>query len=431
MRRKKDEYFIGMVDTFAANQRYSKNKRRRKTKLYLKRTLMITLCILLIAGIGAGTYFFIIPAAKNWISSWGATRDEATIDEVTPDETPTTTTEETTTEAPTETEPVTTVPVTTTPPAPVTNLDFVAPVIPDDGKDGTLYSSTLYLYKNTGYNLFFSTDKVAKHYATSINKIAKGIDKNITVYNMVVPNHTEFGLPTRIGKSVENVSQADNIRTIYKNLDSRVKAINCYNALSEHNSEYIYYNTDHHWTSLGAYYGYEAFCEQTGKEPVKLSDLKKNSIEGFTGSFYTLTGNSGLYKNADTVIYYDLPVETEAKMKERMGSDTIYCDVYYPAATSGTLTYGVFCWGDTAQFVISSSANTGKKIAVVKDSYGNAFAPYLTNHYDEVHLLDFRYWDGNLNDYLKKNGIDEVLIMNNTMSANSTSQVNSMSEALS
>ena len=430
MRRKKDEYFIGMVDTFAANQRYSKNKRRRRTKLYLKRTLIIALCILLIAGIGAGTYFFIIPAAKNWISSWGATRDEATIDEVTPDEIPTTTAE-VTTEAPTETETPTTVPVTTAPPAPVTNLDFVAPVIPDDGKDGTLYSSTLYLYKNTGYNLFFSTDKVAKHYASSVNKIAKGIDKNITVYNMVVPNHTEFGLPTRIGKSVENVSQADNIRTIYKNLDSRVTPINCYNALSEHNSEYIYYNTDHHWTSLGAYYGYETFCEQTGKEPVKLSDLKKNSIDGFTGSFYTLTGNSGLYNNADTVVYYDLPVETEAKMKERMGSDTIYCDVYYPAATSGTLTYGVFCWGDTAQFVISTSANTGKKIAIVKDSYGNAFAPYLTAHYDEVHLLDFRYWDGNLNDYLKNNGIDEVLIMNNTMSANSTSQVNSMSQALS
>ncbi len=429
MRRKKDEYFIGMVDNFAASQRYSRNKKRRRAKLYLKRGLLIALCVLLIAGIGTGTYFFLIPAVKNWTASWGATADEATPDETTVDEIPTTTAPPVTTEAPTEAP--TTVPVTTAPPAPVTSLDFVTPTIHDDGTDGTLYSSTLYLYKNTGYNLFFSTDKVAKHYATAVNKIAAGLDKKITVYNMVVPNHTEFGLPTRIGKSVENVSQADNIRTIYKNLNSRVTGINCYNALSEHNSEYIYYNTDHHWTSLGAYYGYTAFCEQTGLEPMDINSLKKNSIDGFTGSFYTLTGNSGLLSNADTVVYYDLPVETEAKMKERMGSDTIYCDVYYPAATSGTLTYGVFCWGDTAQFVISSSANTGKKIAIVKDSYGNAFAPYLTAHYDEVHLIDFRYWSGDLNDYLKTNGIDEVLVMNNTMSANSTSQVNSMSSALS
>lgn len=428
MRRKKDEYFIGMVDNFAASQRYSKNKKRRTAKLYLKRGLLIALCVLILAGLAAGTYFFVIPAVSGWISSWGATADEVTPDEATADEAPSTTAEATT-EAPTE--PPTTVPVTTAPTAAVTNLDFVTPAIPDDGTDGTLYSSTLYLYKNTGYNLFFSTDKVAKHYASAVNKIAAGLRKDITVYNMVVPNHTEFGLPTRIGKSVENVSQADNIRTIYENLDKRVTPINCYNALSTHNSEYIYYNTDHHWTSLGAYYGYTAFCEQTGLDAIDVNDLRKNSIEGFTGSFYTLTGNSGLYSNADTVIYYDLPVETSAKMKERMSSDTINCDVYYPAATSGTLTYGVFCWGDTAQFVISSNAGTGKKIAVVKDSYGNAFAPYLTAHYDEVHLLDFRYWDGNLGDYLKNNGIDEVLIINNTMSANSTSQVNSMSSALS
>ncbi len=426
MKRKKDEYFIGMVDNFAASQRYSKNKKRRRAKLYLKRGLIIALCVLLIAGIGAGTYFFLIPAVKNWTAGWGATKDEVTPDEATIDETQASTAAPTTSP----TEPPTTVPATTAP-ALVTTLDFVTPTIPDDGKDGTLYSSTLYLYNNTGYNLFFSTDKVAKHYASAVNKIAKGLDKNVTVYNMVVPNHTEFGLPTRIGKTVENVSQADNIRTIYENLNDRVTPINCYNALSEHNSEYIYYNTDHHWTSLGAYYGYTAFCAETDLEPMDIQSLKKNSIDGFTGSFYTLTGNSGLYKNSDTVNYYDLPVETEAKMKERMGSDTIYCDVYYPAATSGTLTYGVFCWGDTAQFVINSSANTGKKIAIVKDSYGNAFAPYLTAHYDEVHLLDFRYWSGNLNDYLKTNGIDEVLIMNNTMSANSTSQVNSMSSALS
>lgn len=429
MRRKKDEYFIGMVDNFAASQRYSKSKKRKRTKLYLKRGLLIALCVLIVAGIGAGTYFFVIPAVKGWVAGWGATRDEATPDEATQDEIIITTTAPVVTEAPTE--PPTTVPTTTAPEAPVTSLDFVSPSIPDDGTDGKLYSSTLYLYKNTGYNLFFSTDKVAKHYASAVNKIAEGLDKDITVYNMVVPNHTEFGLPTRIANSVESVSQAENIRTIYKNLDSRIMGINCYNALAEHNSEYIYYNTDHHWTSLGAYYGYTAFCEQTGLEAIDIESLNKHSISGFTGSFYTLTSDSGLYKNADTVNYYDLPVETSAKMKERMSSSTINCDVYYPAATSGTLTYGVFCWGDTAQFVISSSANTGKKIAVVKDSYGNAFAPFLAAHYDEVHLLDFRYWEGNLNDYLKANGIDEVLIMNNTMSANSTSQVNSMSSALS
>lgn len=435
MKRRKDEYFIGMVDTFAANQKFSRNKRRSKRKLLLRRALIIALCCAVIAGLAALTWFCIVPAVGSLFA--GSTADEAT-----PDSAPVTTVIETTapvettvaitTEAPT-TVPPTTAPEETTAPteAPVDTDEFIAPVIKDDGKDGTLYSSTLYLYKKAGYNLFGSTDKVAKNYAKAVNDIAKTLNKKTKVYNIVVPNHTEFGLPTRIAKEIGCTSQADNIKVINKNLSDRIQPINCYNALSAHNDEYIYYNTDHHWTSLGAYYAYTAFCEQTGKTPIDIKELKKNSIDGFTGSFYTLSGSSALYSNADTVEYYDLPVKTSAKMKERMGSSTINCDIYYPASTSGTLTYGVFCWGDTAQFVINTSAKTGKKIAVVKDSYGNAFAPFLTAHYDEVHLLDYRYYSGKLKDYVKSNGIDEVLILNNTMSANSTSQVATMKSSLS
>ena len=161
------------------------------------------------------------------------------------------------------TEPVTTVPPTTAPeetePAQTDATNFIAPVIADDGTDGSLFSSTLYLYKNVGYNLFGSNDKVAKNYSTAVNSIVKGLDKNVTVYNMVVPNHTEFGLPTRIAADIGCTSQADNIKTIYTNLNSRIQPINCYNTLAAHNDEYIYYNTDHHWTSLGAYYAYTAF----------------------------------------------------------------------------------------------------------------------------------------------------------------------------
>jgi len=288
----------------------------------------------------------------------------------------------------------------------------------------------LYLYQNKGFNLFGSTEKVAKNYSTTLNSIVKKLDKNVKVYNMVVPNQTEFGLPERIKNELGCVSQAENLKTINKYLDSKINVINCYNALSQHNDEYIYYRTDHHWTSLGAYYAYTAFCEQTGNTPLDITKLTKNTIDGFTGSFYGLTGSNALYKNADTVTYYTLPNKTSAHMKERMNSQTIYCDVYYPASTSGSLTYGVFCWGDTAQFVINSDAGTGKKIAVVKDSYGNAFAPYLTANYDEVHLLDYRYFSGDLNSYLKQNGIDEILFLNNTMSANSASQVAGMKNAL-
>ena len=440
MKRKKDEYFIGMTYGANANRKYSKRRRKQLRQLVIRRGIIIALCVILLMGMAAATHFWIIPSIGKFFhsgASLSATADEATLDEAaqitTTSQSTTAPTTEPTTAAPTTVAPTTVAPTTAAPtePKPVEPSEFVTPVIKDDGTDGTLYSTTLYLWKDMGFNLFGSTDKVAKNYATALNDIVKKLDKKITVYNMVVPNQTEFGLPQRIKDDIGCTSQADNIKTINKNLSDRIKSINCYNALATHNDEYIYYNTDHHWTSLGAYYAYTAFCEQTGKTPLDLSKLKKNSIDGFTGSFYTLSGSTSLYNNSDTVIYYTLPNKTSAQMKERMGSNTIYCDVYYPASTSGSLTYGVFCWGDCAQFKITSNAGTGKKIAVVKDSYGNAFAPYLTAHYDEIHLLDYRYYSGDLNSYLKQNGIDEVIFLNNTMSANSASQVAGMKNALS
>ena len=433
--KKRNDYFIGMVDTYAANQKFKRMKRKKKGKVIFKRIALVLICCVLIAGIVWGGVYA-APIVGKWFSSIGksssqqgqsGSQSENPLAGVTPDEAETLTTPVTEVTTVPETQPETTVPTEPPTEAPVaSDEEFIKPTIADDGKNGTLYSSTLYLKDNKGFNLFFSSEKVAKKYATAVNDFQKKLGDKITVYNMVVPNHTEFGLPDRIKNSIKSVSQADNIKSIYENTNDKVVDINVYNALSQHNSEYIYYNTDHHWTSLGAYYAYTAFCEKLSLEPVDINTLKKNTIEGFTGTFYSLTGNAGLKKNADTVVYYDLPVKTYANMKERMSSDNIRVDVYYPASTGGSLTYGVFCWGDTAQFVIHSEAKTGKKIAVIKDSYGNALAPFLSAHYDEVHLIDYRYWSGNLKNYLNKNGITEVLLLNNTMSANNTSQVDIM-----
>lgn len=425
MKKRKNEFFIGMVDSYSGGKNYSTKRRKKaKRKLILKRALIILLCLALIAGLVGATYHFIIPTVSSWFA--GSTADEATIDEATLDEA---TKDEATPDETTKNE-VETKPVIQKPVSQDVNT-FTRPAIPDDGTDGTSLTSTLYLYKNAAYNLFGSSEKIARNYSDTLNTMVKSLDKDVKVYNMVVPNHTEFGLPTRLATELGSQSQAANIKLIYSGLDSRIQPINCYNALSAHADEYLYYNTDHHWTSLGAYYAYTAFCQQTGQQPMEISDLTKNSIEGFTGSFYTLTGSTTLYNNADTVEYYDLPVDTSALMKERMDSSYIYCDVYYPSSTAGEITYGVFCWGDTAQFIINTYANTGRKIVIVKDSYGNAFAPYLTANYNEIHLLDFRYFTGNLNDYLEYYGIDEVMFLNNTMSANTPTQVESMQSALS
>ncbi len=426
-RRNDEEFFIGMVgSSYTVNRKHRKRKTKRVQKKLLFRALIIAACVLVVAGLTALTVFVIVPFFASLGAS--ATPDEATKDEIAV----TTTVPATvvTTIAPT-TVPETTVAPTTVPPttAPAPAVEgHIKPAVADNGSQAEMATNTICIWNNQAFNLFYSGNKAAEYYADAINGYANKLPTDVKVYNMVVGNHTEFGLPERLIKGgIETDSQSDNINHIIKNLSNRVTPVDCYNNLAEHCNEYIFYGTDHHWTALGAYYGYEAFCETAGLTPMDITKSEKTSIDGFLGSLYTATGSAKLASNTDTVDYYSLPNNTSATMMERYGSTTINVDVYYPAATAGELTYGVFCWGDTAQFVINSDCGTGKKIAVVKDSFANAFAPYLSANYDEVHLIDYRYWYGDLPQYLKDNGIKEVLFLNNTMSANTASQVDSIS----
>ncbi len=243
---------------------------------------------------------------------------------------------------------------------------------------------------------------------------------------MVVPTHTEFGIPSRLAGEIYTQSQSQNIKTIYSSYIADVKPINCYNALCKHKDEYIYFNTDHHWTGLGAYYAYQAFCEQTGQQALALTDCTEQTIDGFEGSFYSADASL----TPDSVHYWKFPYQTHAKRQEESGAEMYDTDVYYEGA-AGSGAYITFIYGDSSLFIEYNDTNkNGKKIAVVKESYGNAFVPYLTNNYEEVHIIDFRYFTQNIKEYMQENGITEILFLNNTMSANAAMQVDRIRELI-
>lgn len=139
--------------------------------------------------------------------------------------------------------------------------------IEDNGEDGHM-SGGIYIWDNKGFELFFGEDDSAKTYAQRISDYKKALGNDITVYNMVVPNHTEFGLPSRLSEQLletgETKSQRQNMSAVFNNYTQDVKAVDIYDVLNAHKTEYIYFNTDHHWTGLGAYYAYTAFAETAG-----------------------------------------------------------------------------------------------------------------------------------------------------------------------
>ncbi|WP_407386168.1 DHHW family protein [Ruminococcus sp.] len=297
-------------------------------------------------------------------------------------------------------------------------LNFVKPNIPDSGAEGaySAVDSGVYVYDNMTFELCGASDSAAEDYAAAISDFKKSAPE-FTVYNIVATTHAEFGLPQRLidSGSVYSASQLDNIKKIYSSYSQDVKPINCYNTLGEHINEYIYFNTDHHWTGLGAYYAYQAFCEQTNQTPLKLTDCTENKKEGFLGSFSDCADSL----KPDTVYYWTFPYATHAMRQEESGMEPYEMNVYYEHIENPSGLYSTFICGDSSLFIEYNDDNkNGKKIAVVKESYGNAFVPYLTYNYEEVHVIDSRYFVGSLKDYMKENGITEILFINNIMSAN-------------
>ena len=306
-----------------------------------------------------------------------------------------------------------------------TATNFITPNIKDDGKEGYYSASNggIYIYNNMALELFSGSDDSAQAYADTISKFKTNAPE-FTVYNMVVPNHTEFAIPPRLIQSgaVSTTSQADNIKAIYSKYSADVKPINAYNNLAKHLDEYIYFNTDHHWTGLGAYYAYQAFCEQTGQTPLDLSTCTEHTIEGFEGSM--VDSDPSLYEHLDTVHFWTFPYQTHAMRQDNPGEELYETSVLYEQESGGSIAYGVFIYGDAPLFVeYNDELKNGKKIAVVKESYGNAFVPFLTNNYEEVHVIDFRHFGQNLKSYMQDNGITEVLFLNNTVAANAAVQL--------
>ena len=189
--------------------------------------------------------------------------------------------------------------------------------------------------------------------------------------------------------------------------------------LSEHKNEYIYYKTDHHWTALGAYYGYEAWAKATGTHPIGLDEYQKQT---FTNAFYG-TNHSKLCfaKSADTVDLYKYKGDITYKVQydklfsqgenKKKQSDTLYVDSHIKDKDK----YQVYLDGNHPIVDIKTSNKNGKKLLIVKDSYSHCLVPYLVNHYEEVTMIDTRYYHNPLKTLEPEKNYTDILVVRNTL----------------
>lgn len=274
---------------------------------------------------------------------------------------------------------------------------------------------------NAGYELYNYVNSAASRYAKAVNKLTKLVDESVKVYDLIVPTSMGITFPDNRKKKVNSSSQKEALASIEEMLSGRETFVPLYDKLMRHRTEDIYFRTDHHWTSLGAYYAYQAFCEAKGIQPNELSAYHKQKIKGFEGSFYRETKNKNLTPDTMEVLYPLSNKKLSMKYTTTEGQK-ISAPVIADATKYGKgMKYSAYIAGDNPYTIIHNAQIEDKSSCVViKESFGNAFVPFLTDHYHTVYVIDYRYWEGRLADFLTKKKIREVLLVNNvSMTRNS------------
>ncbi len=270
---------------------------------------------------------------------------------------------------------------------------------PADVTERLVKSGTVYIAGGAGYSVYFFNEKNATRYCDSVNRVAENVRGKAQVYSILCPISAGVNLSPELQASIGLSDEHEATEWFYDHMDESVRTVTIFPTLKKHNDEYLFFRTDHHWTALGAYYAYCEWCKVKGVEPHELSSFQTYTFEGYLGSFYNYSNkNSALAANKDTVVAY-IPNGTN-KMTMYMNNGGGYRETEWNIVKdvsgygSGSY-YGTFVAGDQPyNYAHNEAVTDGSSVLIVKDSYGNAFIPFLIDHYEHIYWIDYRSYKG-------------------------------------
>lgn len=272
----------------------------------------------------------------------------------------------------------------------------------------------IYVANNIGFEVYGFSREGADGYINMINTVATQLKDVANVYDILVPTSVAVNLDEENQKKINSSSQEDTFAYVYGHLDPSIKQVPILDILKQHNSKYLYFKTDHHWTADGAYYAYQELMKVKGVTPSPLSAYTRREFEGFIGTFYSYSEMSDALKNnPDTVVAYT-PTCNDMTYIDSNGKKYKWNVVSDATDYAQGNKYYCFIGGDQPYSRIDNPNITdGSSCVVIKESYGNAFVPFLVNSYQTVHVVDYRYYNDNLINLVKNNNIQDVIYINN------------------
>lgn len=253
----------------------------------------------------------------------------------------------------------------------------------------------------------YGSDRYVKMVDTCADIMA---EKGVNVYDILIPTSVGVLVSSDYMEQIKCSDQGASISYLFGAMNDNVRKVNIFNTLVAHNDEYIYFRTDHHWTALGAYYAYEQFCAVAGFEPVPLSDFTELEFPGFKGSYYW-SCNQNARLREDTVYAYDPPGDLTMKITTDEGNTFPWPVLTDMSKADAGAKYMTFLGGDHPLTVITNNGlPDADDCVLIKDSFGNPFAPYLSQHYHNVYIVDYRSYSAmKLRYFVDYYGIEDVI----------------------
>lgn len=274
--------------------------------------------------------------------------------------------------------------------------------------DGYLIDS----FKQVNEKLVNMNLEAIKRFADSVQN-----DSSVKTNVMLVPTAAQI-LTDKMPAFAPGVDQNGIIELAEK---IGLNTVDITEAFTKHKDEYIYYRTDHHWTSLGAYYAYAQWKQIKGETPEPINSFKTETLcDDFLGTTYAKVNYP--FAKPDTITaYYNTEKHDVSYNDGKQTADSIYERKFL----KGKDQYAVFLNSNQATTVVKGDGKG--KLLILKDSYANTFAQFVIDEYEETHLIDLRFFKSSVSDYIKENGITEVLLLYNIPNFSSDVRVRTLS----
>lgn len=269
------------------------------------------------------------------------------------------------------------------------------------------------------------TDQGGVPYANAANKYKRTFGDKVNVYCMVVPTATDYYLP----KEAKDASkpQAPTINNIYAHLDKDVKAVDVYTILGVHAKEDIFLRTDHHWSPLGGYYAAKQFAKVAGVPFRDTTAYQRHVVHGYVGTMYGYSKDIAVKNSPEDFVYWtpkkikytttyiNYRVNKDFKVTGESGPVKGDFFVHYPDGSSAA--YCTFMGGDSKITQVRTATKNHRRLIILKDSYGNTLPGWLFYSFEEIHVIDSRYFTKNMVKYVEDNKITDILFANNIFKA--------------